>query len=136
MFKGLANLGALLRHARQIGGRMQQMSEELKRRRVLGSAGGGMVEIEINGVFEVLRCRIDEQLAAQGDRELIEDLVAAAINQAVAKARTLHAEVFRELSGDVELPGLQDIFAKLAGVAELDSPEAERTDSGEEEGRL
>ena len=51
-----------------------------------------MVEIEINGLLEVLRCRIDPQLIAQGDRELIEDLVAAAVNQAVAKGKQLHAE--------------------------------------------
>ncbi len=133
MFKGLANLGALLRHARQIGGHMQQLSEELKRRRASGSAGGGMVEIEINGVLEVLRCRIDEQLVAQGDCELIEDLVAAAMNQAVAKGRALHAEVFRELAGDVELPGLQDMIAKLSGMAEPDNPDEEQPSPGEEE---
>ena len=56
------------------------MGDKLKDRRTTGTAGGGMVEIEINGLLEVLRCRIDEQLISQGDRELIEDLVAAAID--------------------------------------------------------
>ena len=51
-----------------------------------------MVEIEVNGLLEVLRCRIDPQLFAQGDRELIEDLVVAAVNQAIAKGKQLHAD--------------------------------------------
>lgn len=136
MFKGLANLGALLRQARQIGGRMDQLSGELKRRRTSGSAGGGLVEIEINGVFEVLRCRIDDQLVAQGDRELIEDLVAGAMNQAVAKARALHAEVFRELIGDAELPGLQEMIAKLTGLSDPDNSVEEQPEGGAEEAPL
>ena len=64
----------------------------MKNRRATGTAGGGMVEIEVNGLLEVLRCRIDPQLFAQGDRELVEDLVVAAMNQAVAKGKQLHAE--------------------------------------------
>jgi len=123
MFKGLANLGALLRNAHQISGRLQQLSEDLKQRRTTGSSGGGMVEVEINGVFEVLRCRIDEQLLGQGDRELLEDLVVAAVNQAVVKAKALHAEVFREMTGDVELPGLEEMIGKLTGMVDTETLE-------------
>ena len=66
---------------------MGQITEEMKKRRVTGTAGGGMVEIEVNGLMEVLRCRIDPQLFAQNDRELIEDLVVAAVNQAIAQGQ-------------------------------------------------
>ena len=93
MFKGLANLGALLKQAQQIGGQMGQITEEMRKRRVTGTAGGGMVEIEVNGLMEVLRCRIDPQLFAQNDRELLEDLVVAAVNQAIAKGKQMHADV-------------------------------------------
>jgi DNA-binding YbaB/EbfC family protein len=113
MFKGLSNLGALIRQAQQIGGQMQHLSEELKGRRAQGTAGGGMVEIEVNGLLEVLHCRIDQQLIAGGDRELIEDLVAAAMNQAVAKGKQLHAEAVKELTGGLDLPGVQEALAKL-----------------------
>jgi DNA-binding YbaB/EbfC family protein len=113
MFKGLSNLGALIKQAQQIGGQMEQLSEELKGRRAQGSAGGGMVQIEINGLLEVLHCRIDEELIAGGDRELIEDLVAAAINQAVVKGKQLHTEAMRELTGGLDLPGVQEALAKL-----------------------
>lgn len=115
MFKKLSNLASLIKQAQQIGGQMQNLSEELKERRTTGTAGGGMVEIEVNGLLEVLQCRIDEQLVAQGDRELIEDLVAAAMNQAVSKGKQLHAEAMKELTGGLELPGLQEALNKVTG---------------------
>lgn len=121
MFKGLANLGALLKQAHQIGGQMNQLTEEMRQRRVMGTAGGGMVEIEVNGLMEALKCRIDPQLFAQNDRELIEDLVVAAMNQAIAKGKQMHAESIRELTGGLPLPGgIQDALEKLSGGEEKD----------------
>jgi len=121
VFKELANLGALLRHAQEIGGRMQGLTEELRNRRATGSAGGGMVEIEVNGLVEVLRCRIDPKLLAQGDQELIEDLVLTAVNQAIVKAKELHAETVRALTGGIQVPGLEQAMAKFLGTSPPDS---------------
>ncbi len=122
MFKGLSNLGALIKQAQQIGGQMQNLGEELKGRRARGTAGGGMVEIEVNGLLEVLQCRIDEQLVAGGDREMIEDLVAAAMNQAVAKGKELHSEAVRELTGGLDLPGVQEALAKFTNAEQPEEP--------------
>jgi hypothetical protein len=116
VFKGLANLGSLLKQAQQIGGQMGQLTEEMKKRRVTGTAGGGMIEIELNGLMEVLRCRIDPQLFGQNDRELIEDLVVAAVNQAISKGKQMHADAVRELTGGLPLPGLNEALAKLTGM--------------------
>lgn len=118
MFKELMGLGSLLKHAQQIGGRMQGLAEELKKRRAVGSAGGGMVEIEVNGVMEVLRCHIDGQLIAGGDGELIEGLVATAVNQAILKGKQLHAEAVKELTGNIEVPGLENVLSKFLGQGE------------------
>jgi nucleoid-associated protein EbfC len=117
MFKGLANLGSLLKQAQQIGGQMGQITEEMRKLRVTGTAGGGMVEIEVNGLMDVLRCRIDPQLMAQGDRELLEDMVVAAINQAIAKGKQMHADKVRDLTGGLPLPGgFQEMLAKFSGA--------------------
>lgn len=124
MFKGLANLGSLLKQAQQIGGQMGQLTEEMKKRRVSGTAGGGMVEVELNGLMEVLCCKIDPQLFGQNDRELIEDLVVAAVNQAISKGKQMHADAVRELTGGLPLPGLNEALAKLTGM-ESDEDEAE-----------
>ena len=115
MFKGLSGLGSLMKQAQEISGRMKGLNDELKARRAKGSAGGGMVEIEVNGLNEVLGCRIDEQLIAQGDRELIEDLVATAVNQAMLKAKELHAEAMQSVTGDLDVPGLNEAMGKLLG---------------------
>lgn len=117
MFGALGNLGTLFKQARQIEGRLASVGDELRSQRATGTAGGGMVEIEVNGLEEVLRCRIDPGLFAQGDRELIEDLVSAAANQAIARAKQLHAEAMKNLAGGFNLPGLDDALAKLADAA-------------------
>ena len=72
MFKGLTGLGSLLKQAQEISGRMKGLNEQLRARRATGSAGGGMVEVEVNGLLEVLGCHIDQQLFEQGDREMVE----------------------------------------------------------------
>lgn len=115
MFKGLGNLGAILKQAQEIGGRMKGLNEELRNRRVTASAGGGMVEVEVNGLMEASRCRVDPQLLAQGDCELLEDLIVAAVNQAVTKARELHAEAVRSMTGGMDIPGLDQALGKLLG---------------------
>lgn len=115
MLKGLGNLASLVKQAQQMGGKMQGLSEDLKQRRATGSAGAGMVEVEVNGLGELLKCRLDESLVAKLDRELLEDLIVAATNQALAKARQLHAEAMRGLTGGMELPGLDEALSKLTG---------------------
>ena len=113
--KNLSNLGAVLKQAQQMGSKLQGITEQLKTRRASGSAGGGMVTVEVNGLGEVLRCTIDPLLVEQQDREMIEDLIPAAVNQAIAKARELHAEAMQAAAGDLEMPGLQDMLAQISG---------------------
>jgi hypothetical protein len=131
MFKGLSNLGALLKQAHQFSGQMDKLSAELKARRATGTAGGGMVEVEINGLLEVVHCRIEPQLFAQGDRELVEDLLVAAFNQAVSKGKQQHAAALKELTGGLQLPGLQDALEKLVGAGDAG---ADDPDAGPDEG--
>jgi len=125
MFKELANFGAILQQAKQMSGRMQQIQEDLKKARAVGTAGGSMVEVEVNGLLEVCRCRLSEQLLAEGDREMTEDLIVAAANQAMAKARQMQADAMGGLTGGLELPGLKDALAKFfpggAGGGPVDS---------------
>lgn len=113
MFKGLAGLGSLMKQAHEISGRMKGLNEELRTRRATGSAGGGLVELEINGVMEVLRCHIDKGLVEQGDCEMIEDLVATAVNQAVAKAKQLHMEAMKSMAGGLDVPGLESALGSF-----------------------
>ena len=122
MFKGLAGLGSLLKQAHEISGRMKGLNEQLRARRATGSAGGGMVEVEVNGLLEVLRCHIDQQLFEQGDREMIEDLVATALNQAINNGKQLHMEAMKSLTGGLDVPGLDAALENLLGEDRGEKP--------------
>jgi len=108
MLKELGSLMGLLGRAGEIQEKMKTMADELRQKRADGTAGGGMVTVEINGAMELLSTKIDPSLMAGGDRELIEDLVTAAVNQAIGKARMMHAEAMQSLTGG--LPGLDGLL--------------------------
>lgn len=118
MFKALgnlANIGTLMKQAQEMTGRMQAMQEQLKTKRTTGAAGGGLVEVDVNGLGEALAVRIEPSLIAKGDREMIEDLLPAAINAAQEKAKQMHAEAMQSLAGDMSIPGLGEALAQLGG---------------------
>lgn len=112
MLKGLGNIASIMRQAQEMGGKMQEINEELKAKRVTGSAGGGMIEVEANGHGEVLRVKIDPALE---DREMIESLMPAAVNDAATKAKELHVEMMQSVTGGLNLPGLEDALSGLTG---------------------
>ena len=115
MFGNLGNLTSMIKQAQQMGAKMNEMSEELKTRRVTGTSGAGMIEVEADGTGEVLAVRIDRQLAKGGDLEMIENLLPAAFNQASEKAKQLHGESMRDMTSELNLPGLDDALAKITG---------------------
>lgn len=121
MFKNLANLSGMLKQAQEMGSKIKELNEQARQQRTEASAGGGMVTVEINGAQEILGVRIDPSLIEQKDRELIEDLVAAAVNQAIAKSKEMHAEAMKSLAGGMNLPGLDDALAQFTGSGK--SPE-------------
>jgi len=116
LFKGLANLASLMKQAQSMGGKMREIQAELQAKRVTGEAGGGMVTVEVNGLGEILKLTIDPQLIERGEREMIEDLTPAAVNQAIARSKQLHVEAMKSMTGGVNLPGLDDALSKIAGM--------------------
>ena len=117
MFKGLGNIANLLKNAHQIGEQVESVKAKLRHERVTGSAGGGMVTIEMNGLGEALRLKIDPTLVERNETEMIEDLVPAAINEALAKAREKHAEALKSVTAglDLPIPGLEQALNSIAG---------------------
>ena len=91
----------ILKNAKQIQEQMGAFQEKLGRLRAVGSSGGGMVEIEINGRMEVQEVRITPELAAEEDREMLQDLLVAAFNNALEKVKE---EVNREMGATMGLP--------------------------------
>jgi DNA-binding YbaB/EbfC family protein len=125
VFKGLgnlANIGALMKQAQEMGGKMQAIQADLKTKKATGAAGGGLVEVDVNGLSEVLAVRIDPSLVEKNEREMIEDLLPAAFNAAQAKAKQMHAEALQGIASGLPLGGFADILSQLPGA----NPDADK----------
>ncbi|KAA9133178.1 YbaB/EbfC family nucleoid-associated protein [Marinihelvus fidelis] len=100
MVKG--NIAGLLQQAQKMQQEMQRAQEELAKLEVTGQAGGGMVEVRMNGKHAVLGVRIDPSMA--DDVEMLEDLVTAAANDAVNRIEAAQKEQMADVAGGLNLP--------------------------------
>jgi DNA-binding YbaB/EbfC family protein len=102
------DLGGLLKQAQALQERLASAQEDLAKRTVEGSAGGGMVTVVVNGRLEVLSVRIEPALLENPDAEMLQDLVVAAVNSAIEAAQRMMGEEMGKLSGGLgfKLPGM------------------------------
>ena len=117
VFNNLGNLADLMRNAGKIRESVEKATEALGQVQVEGTAGGGAVSAKVNGKMELLSVRIDPKLLADGDAELLEDLVTAAVNQGLTKAREAAAAVDQLAGRRAADPGLgRDVRAGPGGA--------------------
>ncbi|MFQ6044899.1 MAG: YbaB/EbfC family nucleoid-associated protein [Gemmatimonadales bacterium] len=100
----MADLSQLIQLGQQMQGRISQMQTELARQSVTGSAGGGMVTAEADGRGRLRSVRIDPAVVADGDTEMLEDLIQAAVADAQRKAEELYRGELKKLTGGMPLP--------------------------------
>ena len=105
MSKGFG-FGNLMQQAQDLQARLAKVQEEAAQRTVEGSAGGGLVKAKVNGRMEVLEIQIDPSVLASGDREMLADLVVAAVNQGLRGAQQQVADEMSKLTGGLKIPGL------------------------------
>jgi DNA-binding YbaB/EbfC family protein len=98
------DLGKLLAQAQQIQARMAEVQRDLARRRFEGSAGAGMVTAVASGELRILEIRIEPELLQSGDREMLQDLTAAAVNAALSNAQRGVQEELQRVSGGLSIP--------------------------------
>jgi hypothetical protein len=99
------DLSALLEKAREAQEKLQTVQRDLASRTVEGSAGGGMVTAVVSGALRVLEIRIESALFGSGDREMLQDLTAAAVNAALTNAQRMIQEEMQRASSGLGLPG-------------------------------
>ena len=104
--QGPPDMENLLAQAQQMQGRLAALQRDLAARRFEGSAGGGMVTAVASGELRVLEIKIEPDLVAGGDRQMIQDLCVAAVNAALTNAQQGAQEEMRRLSGALGIPGL------------------------------
>lgn len=104
----MKGFGNLMKEAQKLQAQLEALKEEVATRKVEASAGGGMVVVEANGNQEVLSIKIDREVITPDDAQMLEDLVLAAVNEALRKARALVAGEMSKLAGGLggKLPGL------------------------------
>jgi DNA-binding YbaB/EbfC family protein len=98
--------GNMMKEAQKLQEKMLAMQEEIAKRKVDATAGGGMVTVEANGKQEILSIKIDPEVINKEDAQMLEDLVLAACNEALRKSRELVQQELGKLTGGMKLPGL------------------------------
>ena len=104
MFGDFGKFASLLARPQKIREEMEKLQERLAQQTAEGQAGGGMVAVKVNGKGAVLACRLSEEALKLQDREMLEDLIVAATNQALDKARQLLTAETQKMAGDLGLP--------------------------------
>jgi len=104
--KGMPNMGNMLKKAQELQEKMAKLQEELGEKTVEASSGGGMVSVVANGKQEIVSIKIDPEVVDANDVEMLEDLVLAAINDALYQAKQLVSEEMSQLTGGVKIPGI------------------------------
>jgi hypothetical protein len=100
--------GNLLKEAQKLQAQLEALKAEVGQRKVEASAGGGMVVVEANGNQEILAIRIDREAITPDDPQMLEDLVLAAVNEALRRAREMVAAEMTKVAGGIgtKIPGL------------------------------
>jgi DNA-binding YbaB/EbfC family protein len=98
------NIGNMMKQAQQLQANMQRAQAEIATLEVTGEAGGGMAKVVMTGKHEVRRVMLDQSLLSGDDKEMLEDLIAAAINDAVQKVERASQAKMSSLMGGMNLP--------------------------------
>ena len=102
----MKGLGNILKQAQEMHGKISQLQEEMANKTVEASAGGGMVTIVMNGKQQVLSIRIDPEVVNREDVDMLQDLISAAVNEAIRKSQEMMTEEMKKITGGLSIPGL------------------------------
>lgn len=96
----------LVRQAQMMQKKMAKMQEELNSKIVEATAGGGMVTVKANGAQEIMEIRIEKDVVDPEDVEMLQDLILAAVNDALKRAKDMVQAEMSQLTGGMKIPGL------------------------------
>ncbi len=103
---GPSNMQAMLKQAQKMQEDMAAKQEELEAREYDVSAGGGVVNVKINGKKEILSVKIAPEVVDPDDVETLEDLIVAAVNEGIKKVEAISSEEMQKVTGSMGLPGM------------------------------
>ncbi len=103
---GFGDMSSLLKQAQEMQKRMQETERDLGERILEGTAGGGVVKVYVNGLQEVQAVKIDKAVVDPDDVDALEDLLTAAVRQAVTASKELRQKEMGKITGGMNLPGM------------------------------
>lgn len=106
MAKGPGGMGNLFKQAQEIQARLTQAREDLGRKTVEASSGGGMVQVTVNGHLIFSSIKVDPAVVNAQEKEMLEDLILAAVNEGLRRAREMVSEEMSKVTGGFKIPGL------------------------------
>ncbi len=102
----MQNIGNIMKQAKKMQERMARIQQELETKTVEAQAGGGMVQVVVNGRFELVSIKIEKEVVNPDDSEMLQDLVAAAVNEGIRKAQERASTEMAKITGGLSIPGL------------------------------
>ena len=100
------NMEEIMKQAQQFQQKLGQVQEELAQKTVSATVGGGMVSVTVNGRHELLNISIDKEVINPDDPVMLQDLIVAAVNEAMKKAQEMIQSEMGNLTGGIKIPGL------------------------------
>ncbi len=108
--KGIPNMGNLMKQAQQFQNRMAKLQQELGQKTIEATSGGGMVTVVVNGQQEVLSIKIDREVVDPEDIDMLQDLILAAVNDGLSRAKKMVNDEMSKLTGGLNLPNIPGIM--------------------------
>ncbi len=106
----MKGLGDIMQQAQKMQATLSQMNKEVEKKTAEASAGGGMVTVVANGKGELVSVRVEKEIVDPEDKEMLEDLVLAAANEALRKVQKLKEEELKKVTGGLKIPGMPNVF--------------------------
>jgi len=102
----MKGMGNMMKQAQKLQAKMLRLQEELADKTVEATAGGGMIKIVANGRQQILSIQIEKEVVDPDDVEMLQDLILAAVNDALVKSQEMVSGEMNKLTGDLKIPGM------------------------------
>lgn len=101
----MQNFNTIMKQAKKMQEKMANLQKELETKTVEAQAGGGMVSVVVNGKYEIVSLKIEKEVVNPEDIEMLQDLIAAAVNEGIRKAQEMSASEMSKITGGLNIPG-------------------------------
>lgn len=104
------DMSSIMKQAQEMQAQMGKIQKDLAQKRIDGTAGGGMVTVTVSGNGDIIGIKIEKDLLTPDEQEMVQDLITAAANDALRRAKELASQEMGHLTGGMKIPGLSNMF--------------------------